>query len=77
MVGETGFEPAAPWSRTGPRGIRPLVFGWHAIATSGKYVCTAVVYRLCEKGELHALRIGGALRFEPDAVRKYAERTRL
>ncbi len=40
-------------------------------------VCTAVVYRLCEKGELRALLIGGALRFEPDVIRRYIERTRL
>ena len=40
-------------------------------------VCTAVVYNLCEKGALPALRIAGALRFEPDAVRSYIERTRL
>ena len=40
-------------------------------------VCTAVVYKLCEKGALPALRIGGALRFEPAAVRRYIERARL
>jgi len=40
-------------------------------------VCTAVVYKLCEKGALPALRIGGALRFEPDAVRRLIERTRV
>ena len=40
-------------------------------------VCTAIVYRLCEKGELPGLRIGGALRFERDVIRRYIERTRL
>ncbi len=40
-------------------------------------VCTAVVYRLYEKGELAGLRIGGALRFERGVIRRYIERTRL
>ena len=40
-------------------------------------VCTAVVYRLCDKGELPRLRIGTALRFERDVIRRYIERTRL
>jgi len=39
-------------------------------------VCTAVVYRLCEKGELRGLRIGGALRFGADVLRRYLERRR-
>ncbi len=40
-------------------------------------VCTAVVYRLCEKGELAGLRIGGELRLERGVIRRYIERTRL
>jgi excisionase family DNA binding protein len=57
--------------------------GHHECLTSAKMVaarlgvCTAVVYRLCEKGELPGLRIGGALRFERDVIRRYIERTRL
>ena len=35
LVGETGFEPATPWSRTGARGIPQRVFGWYAIAING------------------------------------------
>ena len=37
-------------------------------------VCTAKVYQLREQGDLPALRIGGALRFEPDEVRRYIDR---
>ena len=39
-------------------------------------VCTAIVYKLCAEGELRALRIGGALRFQADDVRRYLERVR-
>ena len=39
-------------------------------------VCTAVVYKLFANRALSVLRIGGALRFEPDAVRRYIERIR-
>jgi excisionase family DNA binding protein len=31
-------------------------------------VCTALVYRLCQRKELLALRIGGALRFRREVV---------
>jgi excisionase family DNA binding protein len=37
-------------------------------------VCTAQVYRLCQRGELSGLRIGGALRFPPEAVEGYLAR---
>lgn len=35
-------------------------------------VCSALVYRLCERGELPSLRIGGALRFQAETVDAYA-----
>jgi excisionase family DNA binding protein len=34
-------------------------------------VCAAQVYKLCQRGELAGLRIGGALRFLPEAVDGY------
>jgi excisionase family DNA binding protein len=37
-------------------------------------VCTALVYRLCQRSELVALRIGGALRFRPEAVESFLAR---
>src|SRR6266404_4237903 len=37
LVGETGFEPATPWSRTGTGGIPPHTLGWHPGATFGKH----------------------------------------
>ena len=37
LVGETGFEPATPWSRTGTAGIPQRVFGWHRIARTGNH----------------------------------------
>jgi excisionase family DNA binding protein len=40
-------------------------------------VCAAQVYRLCQRGELSGLRIGGALRFPPEAVDGYLARCAL
>ncbi|OLD47285.1 MAG: hypothetical protein AUI48_04365 [Chloroflexi bacterium 13_1_40CM_2_68_14] len=37
-------------------------------------VCTAVVYRLCQRNELLALRIGGTLRFHREAVESFVAR---
>ena len=37
-------------------------------------VCTALVYRLCERNELLALRIGGTLRFHPEALASFVAR---
>jgi excisionase family DNA binding protein len=60
----------------------PLDPGPHEFLLTAKMVaerlgvCTAVVYKLCANRALPALRIGGALRFEPDAVRRYIERIR-
>ncbi len=34
-------------------------------------VCTALVYKLCQRNELRPLRIGGALRFHRDAVESF------
>lgn len=34
-------------------------------------VCTAIVYRLCERGELPSVRIGGAIRFRSLDVAHY------
>ncbi len=34
-------------------------------------VCPALVYRLCRRGELSSLRIGGSLRFQLEAVDGY------
>jgi excisionase family DNA binding protein len=34
-------------------------------------VCPALVYRLCRRGELASLRIGGSLRFQLEAVDGY------
>jgi excisionase family DNA binding protein len=38
-------------------------------------VCRGIVYRLCHRNELPALRIGGALRFHPEAVESFVRRT--
>jgi excisionase family DNA binding protein len=40
-------------------------------------VSTASVYKLCQRGELSGLRIGGALRFQPSAIDEYLGRPRL
>jgi excisionase family DNA binding protein len=37
-------------------------------------VCRALVYRLCERNQLAAVRIGGALRFDPEAVASFVRR---
>ena len=37
-------------------------------------VCTASVYRLCQRNELLALRIGGALRFHREDVESFLGR---
>jgi excisionase family DNA binding protein len=37
-------------------------------------VCRALVYRLCQRNELTAVRIGGALRFQRDAVESFLAR---
>ena len=37
-------------------------------------VCTALVYRLCARDELAALRIGGALRFHPKSIDLFVAR---
>jgi excisionase family DNA binding protein len=37
-------------------------------------VCTALVYRLCQRNELLALRIGGALRFHRETVASFVGR---
>jgi len=34
-------------------------------------VCTALVYRLCQRNELMTLRIGGALRFHREAAESF------
>jgi len=34
-------------------------------------VSSALVYKLCERNLLRSLRIGGALRFQPEAIREY------
>jgi excisionase family DNA binding protein len=36
---------------------------------------TASVYRLCQRKELHTLRIGGALRFREDDIRSFLAST--
>jgi excisionase family DNA binding protein len=51
------------------RSCEPLLTARIVAARLG--VCTAVVYRLREEGQLPGLRIGGALRFEAEAVRSY------
>ncbi len=38
---------------------------------------SASVYKLCQRGELHGLRVGGALRFNPVAVDEYLGRARV
>src|SRR5260370_2480787 len=35
---------------------------------------SASVYKLCQRGELHGLRIGGALRFNPQVIDEYVAR---
>jgi excisionase family DNA binding protein len=40
-------------------------------------VSAASVYKLCQRGELRGLRIGGALRFQPSAIDEYLDRPRL
>jgi hypothetical protein len=37
VVGETGFEPATPWSRRGARRITRRFRGWHRVTTRGNY----------------------------------------
>jgi excisionase family DNA binding protein len=39
-------------------------------------VTTRTVYRLRAKGDLHAIRVGCRLRFEPDEIRSYIIRQR-
>ena len=34
-------------------------------------VSSALVYKLCERNLLRSVRIGGALRFQPEAIREY------
>jgi len=34
-------------------------------------VSSALVYKLCERNFLRSVRIGGALRFQPEAIREY------
>ena len=73
---ETPF--GAPVVRELPPDPGPHEFLLTAKMVAGRLgLCTAVVYRLCERGALPVLRIGGALRFEPDAIRRYIERTRV
>jgi excisionase family DNA binding protein len=40
-------------------------------------VSAASVYKLCQRGELRGMRIGGALRFQPAAIDEYLDRPRL
>jgi excisionase family DNA binding protein len=40
-------------------------------------VSAASVYKLCQRGELRGLRIGGALRFQPSAIDEYLDRSGL
>jgi len=40
-------------------------------------VSAASVYKLCQRGELRGVRIGGALRFQPAAIDEYLDRPRL
>jgi excisionase family DNA binding protein len=35
------------------------------------------IYRLIERGELPAVRVGGRLRFVPEELREYLERNRI
>ena len=37
-------------------------------------VSSAAVYKLCQRGELRGVRIGGALRFQPAAIDEYITR---
>ena len=37
-------------------------------------VCTALVYRMCQRNELPALRIGGSLRFTRETVESFLAR---
>jgi excisionase family DNA binding protein len=37
-------------------------------------VSSASVYKLCQRGELRGLRIGGALRFSPQVIDEYVAR---
>ena len=39
-------------------------------------VSTAIVYRLCERGELAHLRVSHAIRLAPEALAAYLERQR-
>ena len=39
-------------------------------------VSSASVYKLCQRGQLRSLRIGGALRFQPSAIGEYLDRPR-
>ena len=80
-VAESGYVETpfgAPVVRELPPDPGPHEFLLTAKMVAGRLgLCTAVVYRLCERGALPVLRIGGALRFEPDAIRRYIERTRV
>jgi excisionase family DNA binding protein len=40
-------------------------------------VSVASVHKLCQRGELRCLRIGGALRFQPSAIDDYLDRSGL
>ncbi len=40
-------------------------------------VSAASVYKLCQRGELRGIRIGGALRFQPSAIDEYFDRPKL
>jgi excisionase family DNA binding protein len=39
-------------------------------------VCTATIYRLCERGELAHTRVGAALRIAPGDVARYLDSRR-
>ncbi len=118
MVGETGFEPATPWSRKAEEAFAPISIGSQNLqgladtqegsalvsypiaetAPDPKYfatrllprstgpdlrptqllsvrevarllgLCRASIYRLVERGELPAIRIGNSIRFLQDEL---------
>jgi excisionase family DNA binding protein len=73
------LEHVGPGSSDARPGLVILISGIITVSAVAARlgVSAASVYKLCQRGELRGLRIGGALRFQPSAIDEYLDRSGL